>query len=93
MGLYDTFIDGDKSGQVKLWDDSFSEYTIGDRVPSYGSASTFSIAMREGGYVNIAENIFVSWTDESKFSPIVDKYGAPFLKQKTTGMMNEFWWL
>lgn len=78
MGLYDTFEAYGKSGQVKIWSDSFEVYRIGDKVPEYDGMKTFSIAMREGGFVNIQDCKFHSWTDSAAYEPVFDKYGNIF---------------
>ena len=76
MGCYDTMLAGNKDGQVKLWDNTMREFKIGDSVPS--EDRSFSIVMREGGYCNITNGIFVSWTDKPEHPLIFDKYGEPF---------------
>jgi hypothetical protein len=77
MGMFDDITVGDRSGQVKLWDRLLTEYGVGDEVPHL-MVDTYSIAMREGGFVNIAGHRLISWTDEPTYRPIVDKYGSPF---------------
>jgi len=80
MGVYDIIEDkvNDRSGQVKLWDSDFSEYTIGDLVPSLIVGETYSIAMMEGGFVNIKGQKIESWTKESMYSPVLNKWGGLF---------------
>ena len=75
MGSFDYIEVGDKDGQVKLWDCELVMYRVGDTVPQDGD---FSIAMREGGYVNIQDGKLKSWTDAPEFTAILDKWGAEF---------------
>lgn len=85
MGVYDTIIAGDKEGQVKLWDCNLVTYRVGDKVrgSAAGFPENYSIAMREGGYVNIHSGILVSWTDKPLHSPVLDKYGEQLTKEST----------
>ena len=93
MGIYDTFVDGERSGQVKIWFDSFRVIEIGDEVPDHNGVTTFSIAMREGGFVNIKDKKFHSWTDTAAYDPVFDKYGDKFSedsKEDSKGLFHEF---
>ena len=77
MGVYDTIIVGDREGQVKLSDD-FATYRVGDTPAWFLPFSSYSIAMREGGFVNVTENHIVSWTDAPEHAAVIDKYGGSF---------------
>ena len=92
MGVYDTFEEGKNSGQVKLWHLSMETYKLGDKVPAFNGLQTFSIALREGGYVNIADCVFFSLTETPAFNPVFDKWGDEFTG-KNTGLADEpyFW--
>lgn len=90
MGFFDTFYDaGGQEGQVKLYDNRLRTFRIGDKVPPLRmeeafstklyQGSTYSIAMREGGFVNIKEQVFVSWSkDYAHYVPVFDIYGGDF---------------
>ena len=41
-----------------------------------GGETTYSLAAREGGYLNIGDNVLESWTDTPQYEPVFDKYGA-----------------
>lgn len=75
MGVYDTISDSSRDGQVKLWGNKMRTYAIGDSVPSflYGK---YSIAMREGGWVNIRGRRILSWTTEPLFERRFNKWGG-----------------
>lgn len=88
MSLYDTIQVGDREGQVKLWDCEMRYYKIGDK-DGYGIAENYSIAMREGGYVNIHDHRIVSWTNEPANDLVLDKYGAEFNPDTFQGLMGE----
>ena len=77
MGVYDTIEVGEKQGQVKLWNCNLADYSRGSKVP-YGphGARTYSIAMREGGFVNVRERVLESWTEQWLYAPIYDKWGG-----------------
>lgn len=76
MEMYDTIVVGEKEGQVKIWEELLTVYEEGSEVPPFDSYETYSIAMREGGYVNIEHCILKSWTDEPAFQPVFDKWGG-----------------
>lgn len=81
MGLYSTVVCKDREGQVKLWRDLDGHIVWGhfyrnDEVPVTGLENeTYSIAMREGGFVNISQRHIDSWTDLPLFTLKVDKWG------------------
>lgn len=86
MGLFDTFVDeNDNKGQVKIYLSALREFKIGDTVPPLDEAGgaknlvyTYSIAMCEGGFVNIKENVYESWSKRPHYTPVLDKYGSDF---------------
>lgn len=94
MGVFDfdTFTDGNRNGQVKIFNlktikssmlHQFRVFKIGDKVPflfDFDDRQTFSIAMREGGFVNIQEGRFLSWTEEPLSKDVFDKWGARYSK-------------
>lgn len=91
MGMFDDITVGDRTGQVKLWDCLLTQYGVGDEVPHL-MADTYSIAMREGGFVNVTGHKVASWTDEPIFRPVVDKYGALFdetTRGELDGILND----
>jgi hypothetical protein len=78
MGMYDDIEVGDRYGQVKLWSCTMETFHQGQEVPE-AEGETFSIAMREGGYVYIVGGIVSDWQNlPMTNAPIVDKYGTPF---------------
>ena len=65
-----------KRGQVKLWYNEGDFYVDGDSVPpSPEGNTTYSIAMREGGFLNIKKSVLESWDEEAKYSPVFNKWG------------------
>lgn len=92
MGLFDTIRVGDREGQVKLWDDPIMRLlTVGDEVPKMTGEPAdrlYSIAMREGGYVNIRDGILRSWTDEPTELPVFDKYGDIYMGVEAHGPLD-----
>lgn len=75
--------------QVKLWGADFSDYHIGDTVPSYPiMLSNYSIALRSGGYANIEDGKFNSWTPEPVSLTVFDKWGDRFT-ETTVGLLGE----
>jgi len=89
MGMFDDIEIGDRSGQVKCWDCSLHLYRQGDRVPDLDGVSTYSIAMREGGYVNVIDGVLSSWGVEPTCLPVFDKYGAPYDHETAGGLLGE----
>lgn len=87
MGMYDYVTIGDKEGQVKLWFRTMQSYTVGSLVPSINGYKTYSVAMREGGYVNVVNNVIQSWTDNPESDMIYDKWGYVF-DPKTTDSLG-----
>ena len=85
--MYDDIEVGERYGQVKLWNCEMAMYHLGDKVPEDGD---FSIAMREGGYVNVQDGKIKSWTDASEFKLILDKWGADFSPEDISrGILGE----
>jgi hypothetical protein len=88
MGMYDEIEFGERVGQVKLWDCVMHTYREGDEIgpPFNGS---YSIAMREGGFVHVEEGRIQAWTETPMAGkPVVDKYGAPY-DENTGGLLGE----
>lgn len=81
MSTYDTVVAGDREGQVKCWFCDMAIYSVGCWVPSVNGAVTYSVAMREGGFINVIKNILESWTEKPRCEPVFDKWGNPW---KTT---------
>ena len=75
MGVYDTIRIGKKAGQVKLWDCSLREYGRGDMIPEFQGHVSYSIIMREGGFVNIKKRRIEGWTQKPTHRLIFDKWG------------------
>lgn len=90
MGAYDEIVVGERVAQVKLWDNQLTHYTLGDEVPNVGEGiTTYSVAVREGGFVNVNDGRIESWTDIPKHVVVLDKWGAMFDPDGTRGIMNE----
>jgi hypothetical protein len=68
--------------------------TVESSVPNHEGHSTYSIAMREGGYVNIINGeIFpdemLAWTTHPlPEAPVFDKWGDPFTSE-AHGLMED----
>ena len=71
MGTYDTLVDGDIEIQVKVFDNDFNIYKLGDKVPCDGS---FVIVNPNENYpyILILNGEFVGFTDCFK---VIDKWG------------------
>jgi hypothetical protein len=89
VGTPDTINVLERYGQVKCFEDQCKLYTVGDEVPDHFPVSSYSIAMREGGYVNVDDCKIVSWTDEPEYPNIFDKYGQIFEPESTVGLFGE----
>ena len=87
MGMFDTIVlDAVPSmglsqveAQVKLWDRKLHAYHIGDEVPRLDfvdSPTTYSIALREGGFVNIKERFIESYSSSPTYHHVFDKWGG-----------------
>ena len=88
MSTYDTVeLDG-KVGQVKCFGCTLAYYTTGKQVPPLGGKDVYSIAMREGGFVNVVGGRLVSWTEKPLSSYVLDKYGHIF-GTGTRGLRDE----
>ena len=85
MGVYDTIRINDREGQVKCFaheEESMECYSVGDCVGTVWISGeeviNYSIAMREGGFINIADGIVRSWADSPKHKVVIDKWGGLF---------------
>ncbi len=87
MGVYDTVRIGTREGQVKCWDSNLDAITQGDKVSSIRLAA-YSIAMREGGYVNVLEDTVEGWTDTPRYEHVIDKWGDDF-SERSAGLLGE----
>ena len=87
MDSYDQIMVDKKIGQVKLWVPTMTIYKKKDRTPDFGIIS-YSIVMREGGYVNVTKSRIENWTDKPKHRYICDKWGN-YIKKDTFKMMKE----
>ena len=85
MGVYDTITIGERTGQVKCFGCDMLNLTTGNVVA--GVTESFSIAMREGGYVNIVNGAIVDWTDQPTQGRVIDKWGDPF-GPESVGMLG-----
>lgn len=91
MGVYATIQVDDREGQVKLWPEAsydLATFTVDDKVPRWGGLETYSIAMREGGFVNVHDRVITGWTDHAEWDIIADKYGDPYTKD-SLGLLGE----
>lgn len=78
---------GDRYGQVKCWSNTCATYRVGDEVPDTFDSVTYSLAMREGGFVNVKDRQLASWTDAPRFEPVFDKWGG--LTEFAEGLFGE----
>ena len=81
MGMFDTFVASDGSGregQVKCFGCNLDMFQVGHKVGPLEAFETYSIAMREGGYVNVYECYYQDWTLTYRYPAIFDKWGRPF---------------
>ena len=88
MSALDSVEFSDKSGQVKCWGRTMAVFVEGDKVPDVDDHDTYSIAMREGGFVNVVESVLISWTDSADNFHVFDKYGDVFDNQ-SSGLLGE----
>lgn len=79
MGVFDVIRVREKEGQVKTWDRLMKVYTLEDEVPSIQFKGrlhhSYSIGMREGGFVNVSKGILISWSNIPDSYLVVDKWG------------------
>jgi|GEM_PF-6994173 len=87
--MYDTIFVDNKEGQVKCWECVMADFQQGSVVDPIDDCETYSIAMREGGFVSIRELTVESWTDEPIYQPVFDKYGCPFNPKDQKELFNE----
>jgi hypothetical protein len=88
VSSYDTISVDGKVGQVKLWGCEMIEYEKGDAPPAI-PVRDYSIAMREGGYVNITNDKIQSWTDKPEWGVVFDKWGQHFNEEVSKGLMDD----
>ena len=90
MSLHDIITVGTREGQVKCWDNAMQHYGLDSYVPPIDNIDTYSVAMREGGFVNVIDGRIRSWVDTpSLLSDFVfDKWGRLFTKE-TKGILLE----
>ena len=79
MGMYSRIYLDDKSGQVKLWDGDDAYIGVACQVPSHRAAHTYSIAMREGGFINVKNCTLHSWTSTPAYDIVFDKWGHRYI--------------
>lgn len=85
MGVYDHFLMSDgTAAQVKLFDCAMRGYSPGDRVPRGGN---YSVALREGGYANVADGVYEGWSEAPTHGTVLDKWGNPFTAD-TSGLLD-----
>ncbi len=82
MGVYDILVDGDRSEQVKCWDDlSLKIIHVGDLVPTWMGNDTYTIILPGlgSGFALIVNGVFKGITGQVKntFEPYVTKWGDP----------------
>lgn len=87
MGLFDTFIDGDRQGQVKCFNNDLMCFQPGNTIPESFYGKTYCIILREGGYACIENNIFIG-IKETPLGTIYDKWGVEF-SEESKGLLNE----
>ena len=76
MGMFDVVRNDEGfEGQIKVWGRRMDLFVIGDRVPDVNGFSTYAVAMREGGYVTVVDNIIESWNSALPIEPLFDKWG------------------
>lgn len=71
MGIYD-ILPGNQ--QIKCWWRKMRHVSYGSEVPKVQGESTYSIALREGGFANVIDCQFVNISDKP-ISKIFDKWG------------------
>lgn len=81
MGMYDTVYDPitGREGQVKCWRCELQAFTFG-RAVMPRTPPTYSVLMQDydgGGYLNVTENVLLSWTDVPEHQYVIDKWGSP----------------
>jgi len=85
MGAYEMLPNGQ---QVKCWWCEMRGLNFGDTVPEIDNQTSYSIALREGGFANVSDNIFVSVTEKPDYAIVFDKWGNLF-KESTKGLISE----
>lgn len=75
MGMFDTFDVEGCDGQVKVYDRVMDLIKIGDKVHNRNLPSNHSIKLRNGKWVNIVDDVFVSYTETPEQKSLYDKWG------------------
>jgi hypothetical protein len=82
MGTYDTLHDGDRFEQLKLWGKGLRHLHVGDVVglPRGGLApdGTYTVVMRTGGFVHVADGVIVGWREEAGAGPQLTTRGLRY---------------
>lgn len=73
MGTYDTLVDGERSVQVKVFDNEFNTYNIGDKIPCDGSFIIMFPEYEDSLFAIIKDSVFLGLTDCPPI--IIDKWG------------------
>lgn len=74
MGMFDTFDVDDCDGQVKCYGRLMDFYEIGDKVNNKNLPISHSIKLRHGMWINVANNIYISYTKSPLFGDTFDKW-------------------
>lgn len=79
MGAFDWVeLPNGEWGQVKCWGRILDSYRPGDNVGPVDNVGTYSIALIEGGYLNVSDDVFTDVTDEPRYTRIFDKWGDEY---------------
>lgn len=91
MGMFDTFVDGEKEAQVKCFDCTLQTWAVGDEVPELCGEKTYAIFTREGFYAVVQDGLFKGLTESSPIQmqtalvPVFDKYGNRYSQEESKG--------
>lgn len=83
----DVTVDG-RYFQVKCWDNTCASYAWGDEVPDTLPVLTYSVALREGGFLNVYNLRIVSWGEQPSYNVVFDKWGES-LTTESVGLLGE----
>lgn len=98
MSVYDIIKIGGCEGQVKCFthkEKCMKSYSVGDYVGtvwiSGEEVTNYSVAMREGGYINVACGEIWGWTKRPKHKHVIDKWGDLFNVQEKNPSARLLW--
>lgn len=81
-GIFEWLVIDDRPGFVHIWSHSDQKtLRTGERIKAQQvlveRSETFSVKVKQGGYVNVRNNRLVDFSDAPAFKLVVDRFGDP----------------